>query len=250
MMEMNEKSALPVPPPFEALRSNGSVAVFLDFDGTLVDLALTPDGIDVPPDLATRLEAFGQKLEGRLALVSGRATDNLEQHLGPLALARAGSHGIARFRADGSRLGKEPEGLPPAVYEALQTFADSQGFDLEIKTHGAALHYRGVPHQERDGLTFAENIAKQHALHVKRGKFVIELVRPGANKGGAVQAFMEEEPFRGAMPIFIGDDVTDEDGFNAVSRLGGFGILVGDRFPTEARYMLASPKEVFKWLGL
>lgn len=250
MNEMDEKSALPLPPPFKALRDRGPIALFLDFDGTLVDLAPTPDSIDVPINMAHRLETLSAALDGRLALVSGRATDNLEQHLGPLNIARAGSHGISRFRADGTRLGAEPEGLPKEVYDALGGFAATHGFDLETKAHGAALHYRSVPDREHDGLMFAKDIAEQHKLRLKRGKFVIELVRPGADKGGAVNAFMDEEPFKGALPIFVGDDVTDEDGFDAVSRLGGFGILIGDRFPTEARHMLASPKEVFEWLDL
>ncbi|MXP24740.1 trehalose-phosphatase [Altererythrobacter indicus] len=247
---MDEKPALPLPPPLKALRERGPIALFLDFDGTLVDLAPTPDSINIPSNLAQRLEALAATLDGRLALVSGRATDNLEQHLGPLKIARAGSHGISRFQADGHRLGAEPEGLPREVYDALGKYAQANGFDLETKAHGAALHYRSVPDREHDGLTFAKNIAEQHELRLKRGKFVFELVRPGADKGGAVNAFMVEEPFKGALPIFIGDDVTDEDGFNAVSRLGGFGILVGDRFSTEALHRLASPKEVIEWLDL
>ncbi|WP_347304174.1 trehalose-phosphatase [Croceibacterium sp. TMG7-5b_MA50] len=240
----------PSPPPLAALRADRPIALFLDFDGTLIDLAPTPDSITVGDGLADRLADLADQLDGRLALVSGRAIPDLQRHLGPLRVARAGSHGIARELADGSLLGDAPVALPPEAEAALQDFAAAHGFMLEAKPHGAALHYRSDPALEPAGLAFAGELAAVHLLEVKRGKSVIELVRPGVSKEGAVRAFMQVAPFSGAMPVFVGDDITDEDGFRAAEALGGFGVLVGDRTPTRARHRLPDVIAVHDWLGL
>jgi len=247
---MAVRSALEAPPVLDSLRSAGALALFLDFDGTLVELAARPEAIVVPDAVSERLWSLSARLEGRLALVSGRAIDDLERHLGSLAIARAGSHGIARMLADGSVLGEEPEIFPADAAETLRTFAQTRGFLLEEKPHGAALHYRAAPHLEEEGANFAGNFAKLHGLEVKRGKCVIELVRPGADKGSAVRAFMTIAPFVGARPVFVGDDLTDEDGFAAAEELGGFGIIVGERQPSVARYRLHDTVAVHRWLGL
>jgi len=247
---MQTVSDLPPPPPLGSLREQGPVALFLDFDGTLVDLADTPDGIVVPAKLTARLVQLADRLGGALALISGRAVIDLERHCGPLEIARAGSHGIDRRLADGSALGLAPEPMPTSAADRLRRFAIEQGLRLETKPHGSALHYRDNPAAETAGRDFAQSLAAEHGLVVKYGKFVIELVRPGADKGGAVRAFMQEGPFAGCVPIFVGDDVTDEDGMAAATALGGFGILVGEERPTAARYLLADPQAVHEWLGL
>lgn len=247
---MNSVAELPAPPSLSELTARGPVAVFLDFDGTLVEIAATPDSIEVPERLAARLAALSERLGGRLALVSGRAVANLEEHCGPLSVACAGSHGLSRFSAARERLGDDPPVLPPAVLDAVGTFAAAEGFSLETKAHGAALHYRSDPTLEARGLAFAATLAAEHGLVIKRGKCVIELIPPGGDKGSAVRAFMQESPFAGAMPVFVGDDVTDEDGFAAVQELGGFGVLVGSRSPSAARYGLAGPAAVQQWLCL
>lgn len=242
-------SELPSPPALDSLRESGPVALFLDFDGTLVDLAPTPDGIAVPETLNAALHALGERLEGRLALVSGRAIVDIESHLGPVQLARAGSHGSDCRMADGTNLGDVPSGLSEDILAEIAQFAKEKGFAREDKPHGAALHYRSDPTLEGDGLAFANTLAAEHGLDVKRGKCVIELVGQGANKGSAVEAFMAEAPFKGATPVFIGDDVTDEDGFAAATAAGGFGILVGAR-ESVAKFGLADPAAVHHWLGL
>ncbi len=245
---------LPPPPAFDHLLDNGAdgtpLALFLDFDGTLVDLAPTPDGIEVPPGLAKKLHELSDRLEGRLALVSGRAIVDLERHLGPMTIAKAGSHGSDCRHADGDNIGEIPSGLPPELLARVAEFAQQRGFNLEDKPHGAALHYRSNPALEEEGVKFAERIAQDADLDIKRGKCVIELVGRGANKGSALRGFMECAPFRGAMPVFVGDDITDEDGMRAASDVGGFGVLVGQREPTCAKYALASPAAVHHWLGL
>ena len=247
---MDGPTTLPDPPPLNDLTATAPLALFLDFDGTLVDLAPTPDSINVPPHLPAGLAALGARLGQRLALVSGRATSDLERHLGPIMIARAGSHGISRLLADGSRLGALPEALPPDIVPELEEFATLHRFALERKPHGAALHYRARPELEAAGIEFAADFANRHGLQVKRGKSVIEIVRPGADKGSAVRAFMAVEPFAGARPVFIGDDVTDDDGFAAASDLGGFGILVGERPSAHASYHLSNVAEVHEWLAM
>ena len=247
---MDSSPDLPAPPALAELVAEGPLALFLDFDGTLVEIASTPDEIIVPGDLNRRIEALSARLHGRLALVSGRAVDNLEQHCGSLAVARAGSHGLACFTADGEQLGDKPSRLPADLLDALGTFAASEGFTLEAKPHGAALHYRSDPALEERGKLFATSFADDNGLSVKCGKCVIELVQPGADKASAVRAFMAEPPFRGSRPVFVGDDLTDEDGFAAARALGGFGVLVGGRSPTAAKYGLADPAAVQQWLDL
>lgn len=247
---MQGNQFLPQPPGFSAMREAEKVALFLDFDGTLVDIAPTPDAIRVPQGLADALHRLSDLLEGRLALVSGRAIADIEGFLGPLAIARAGSHGIDRRLAGGAVLDAVAEGFPEDARALLADFAQGHGFSLEAKPHGAALHYRSNPAIEDQGLNFAEEVAAAHGLVVKRGKCVIELVRPGADKGGAVRAFMQHAIFAGSHPVFIGDDVTDEDGFAAVGEYGGTAIVVGDRRPTRASYRIEGPAGVLDWLGL
>jgi trehalose 6-phosphate phosphatase len=244
---MDHPSSLPSPPPLGEI---AEPAVFVDFDGTLVAIAATPDAILVPGDLAARLGALAARLEGRLALVSGRATGDLERHLGSLPFARAGSHGSERFTADGEELGAAPEPIPADAVAALRAFAGHPGILYEAKPLGGALHYRAAPELAPAVNELAEGLAHEHGLSVKLGKCVTELVRPGADKGAAVRAFMADDDFAGALPVFVGDDLTDEDGFAAAADLGGFGVLVGDARPTSARYRLASVTEVHHWLAL
>lgn len=241
---------LPPPPPLSQLCEAGPVALFLDFDGTLIEIASGPDAIDVPDNLPDRFDILAARLEGRLALVSGRGLDNIHRHIGALKIARAGSHGADRVLADGSVLGERAQPLTPQVIEALADLAEEYGALLERKAHGAALHYRSNPESGEAIGVAAAAIASENGLVVKRGKCVAELVRPGADKGGAVAAFMEVAPFAGSTPVFIGDDVTDEDGFIAAEKLGGFGIAVGERASQNARYHLPLVKDVHAWLNL
>lgn len=215
-----------------------------------MQLAPAPDAIEVPSWLNASLVKLSQRLDGRLALVSGRSLADLQSHLGDLTVAQAGSHGIDRVAADGGPLGDAPALISPAIREEVADFAAREGFDTENKPHGAALHCRARPELEQQGLEFARALAERNGLVVKRGKYVIELVAPGADKGGAVSAFMDQRPFAGSRPFFLGDDVTDEDGFRAVEQSGGAGILIGHREESRARFALADPAGVYEWLEL
>ncbi len=242
--------SLPLPPPLAQLAQGSPVALFLDFDGTLVDIAPRPDAIFVPDGLAAGLAALAERLEGRLALISGRAISDIERHTGRLAIACAGSHGADMRDAAGRPMGDPPAPFSPELLGTLESFATGRGLMVERKPHGAALHYRHDPTLEDESLAFASALAAAQGLDIKRGKCVIELVGKGANKGAAVAAFMAAAPFVGALPVFVGDDVTDEDGFRVAVEQGGFGLMVGDRQPTIARYRLAHPAAVHHWLQL
>lgn len=243
---MHKIAGLPAPPPLADFAASGPVALFLDFDGTLVDIAETPGGIHIPTDLAHRLDRLSHRLAGRMALVSGRAFDDIDDHLGPLAVMIVGSHGAEFGRA--APTGGE---LSPPSRIAVAALAERwPALIVETKPHGLAVHYRQEPDAAPAVLTAMDDIARREGLVIKRGKMVVELGPRGVSKGAAVARLMAEPPFADAMPIFIGDDITDEDGFAAVAKAGGHGILVGSPRPTAARYRLADTAHVHRWLTL
>lgn len=237
---------LPPPPP---LLITPRIALFLDFDGTLVEIADRPDDVVVPRDVPRLIETLAHRLEGRLALVSGRSLAALERLLGPMEVAMAGSHG-GEFRPAGSgKVHPLADPLPADVVAILMRFADAKGGLLvEPKPFSAAVHYRRHPDVLEDLLTYAEAIASRYGLVVKHGKQVVELVMPGSDKGTAIDRFMERAEFTGTRPLFLGDDVTDEDAFHAVARYGGSGVLVGAMRPTAARWRLKGVGAVHAWL--
>jgi trehalose 6-phosphate phosphatase len=237
-----------LPPPPPSLLEGA--ALFLDFDGTLVELAETPDAIRVPPTLGAMLRQLGRQLDGRIALVSGRAIGDLERHLECSGIAVSGSHGLELRLRDGSNV---PLGARHDLSEArerLERFAeDERGLLVEHKPFGAALHYRLAPQAEARVTEFATDLAERTGLALQQGKMVIELRPPGADKGDAVRAFMTEPDFAGARPRFVGDDLTDEDAFRAAADLGGGGILVGPQRETAAKWRLEDVGAVSAWLA-
>lgn len=247
---MAATSPLPPPPPLRDLMAQDRIALFLDFDGTLVELAEEPDGIHVPDGLLESLRDLRTRLDGRLAIVTGRALDNFETHIGTCDLARAGSHGAYCLDETGTRLGEEPNPLPDEAVETMRRFAQERGITFEQKAHGGALHYRNHADAEQAVLDLAGEVADEYELEMKRGKRVVELTASGAHKGSAVETFMAEDRFKSARPIFIGDDLTDEDGFAGANECGGFGIAVGERESQTARYHLPDVSAVHAWLEI
>jgi trehalose 6-phosphate phosphatase len=224
-------------------------ALFLDFDGTLVDLADTPDAVSVSPHLPRLLEKLSERLDGRLAIVSGRSIESLETHLDCAGRAVAGSHGLEIRFADGTAIPvARPKGLDRA-YEYAREVADTfPGILVERKPAGVAVHYRQVPEAAAHVLAALESRAAAIGFQVQTGKMLVELRPTGIDKGSAVRVFMSRPPFRGATPVFIGDDLTDEDAFEAAVALGGTGILVGQDRPTAAAWRLNDVAAVADWL--
>ncbi|MHA7818776.1 MAG: trehalose-phosphatase [Erythrobacter sp.] len=247
---MPQASDLGAPPPLATMLSNGRVALFLDFDGTLVELAPGPEAIAPLPDLGARLATLAGRLGGACALVSGRAIADLESHVGPLPIAAAGSHGADIRCANGELLGEGAQGLPDAIEAKLRAFAKAEDLDYEHKPHGGALHYRRNPDHGPRAHAFAQELAAEHGWAAQSGKCVVELVASDANKGGAVGTLMGVTPFMGGRPVFIGDDLTDEAGFRACKELGGAGILVGERRDSCADHALSNVAAVHDWLEL
>jgi trehalose 6-phosphate phosphatase len=225
-------------------------ALFLDFDGTLVDIAAAPDLVRVAPELPHLLGAIAGLLDGSLALVSGRPLDELVRLLAPFSGAMAGQYGRERRRSDGSVL-RSP--VPPALAHAAPVLADfaerHPGVMLEDKGGSLALHYRQAPSLTAACGALVRRVvdASGGALKAIDGKMVVELMPRTAGKGQAIAAFLAEPPFRGRMPVFVGDDSGDEEGFAMVDRVGGISVRVGAG-PTVARHRLADVGDVLLWL--
>lgn len=227
-------------------------AYFFDIDGTLAELAATPTQARVSPRLRERFAALQAATAGAVAIVSGRALEDIDGLFGR-ALPAAGLHGAERRDARG-RVHRANGVVRRRLHEARATIVGAialhPGLLLEDKGQALALHYRGSPrlasyahrimHVQRDrlGPRFA----------VQRGKYVVELLSAGVDKGVAIRAFLAEPPFRGRLPVFLGDDVTDEAGFAAVAKCGGYAIKVGGG-ASGARFRLPSVRAVGAWLS-
>lgn len=225
-------------------------ALFLDFDGTLADLARQPDAVQVHPTLVALLNSLHQRLDGALALVTGRAREDLEPMLAsPWPWPAAFEHGAVRLSVHGGLASTRPEGLARAIGAAERLVAQHSGLLLEHKQTSMALHFRLAPTLEALCVdTLARAVAHDPGLQLLRGKAVVEVKSSRVSKGLAIEAFMQEAPFAGRVPVFAGDDVTDEAGFDVVQRLGGQGIKVGDG-PTRARHRCPDPDTLRVWLA-
>ncbi|MCW5770012.1 MAG: trehalose-phosphatase [Rhodospirillaceae bacterium] len=240
------------PPPLDP-----RTALFLDVDGTLLDIAPTPDAIEVPDGLIETLQRLRSSLAGAVALVSGRRLAELQALFGPAGLVLVGEHGAAPSVPLPSLAAHRNAAPPPALVDALHAFAaDHPGTLIELKTHGVALHVRSAPAAAQAAGVFAEAMAIEHQTRVRllRGKSVYEFAARGVSKGHAVDALLAGAPFRGRIPYVIGDDVTDEDGFAAAHRHGGISLRVGldddGRTPSAAGHRIASPAQLRAWLDM
>ena len=225
-----------------------STALFLDFDGTLADLAPQPELVRLADDLVPLLRLLFGHVGGALAIVSGRRLSDLDEFLRPLELPSAAEHGAQRRLADGQQVSIAPPDLQHAVKAAGALAMQHPRLRLEIKNAAVALHYRHAPELQSLCLqVMTEAVAASSDVELLRGKYVFEIKPAGVSKGTAISAFMQAAPFAGRVPLFAGDDVTDEAGFAAVQSLGGAGIKVGDG-ETLAHYRCASPAAFRQWL--
>lgn len=231
-------------------------ALFLDVDGTLLDFATHPDSVRLPAGALDTIGRLSDRLQGALALVSGRPLEQLDGLFAPLELPAAGLHGQQlRLRAiDATAPAAAPAQEDGAALvrlkrEALALAARHPGILVEDKGSNLALHWRTAPEAAADLRALAEShLPELLDYRLQPGDHVIELVPAGIDKGRAVAMLMANPPFRGRTPVFVGDDLTDEFGFTAAHALGGWSVLVGARRGSSAHHALTDPAAVHAWL--
>lgn len=232
-------------PPLLASRD----ALFLDFDGTLTEIAARPDQVYIESSLLSLLERVRHLLGGAVAVVTGRPLREIDAYLLPLQLPGAGQHG-AELRVRGNETARRRSwpGIAPAAAQLAERYGDDPQLIVEDKGAAVALHYRAAPQRADECIEAMREIARQHRLDLMAGKMVVEVRPRGQNKGVAVATLLGRPLFSARQPVFVGDDTTDEDGFARVQALGGYGVKVGDG-ETCARYRLSDVAEVHSWLG-
>lgn len=227
-----------------------NTALFLDFDGTLVDIASQPELVVMPQDLVSLLSQLSQRLGGALAIVSGRSLPDLDAYLAPLKLPSAAEHGAVHRLAGGLPTSAISPPLQDIVRVALALAAQHAGLRVEVKSHALALHYRHAPELEQLCLeAMAEAVMRTPGIELLHGKFVFDIKPAGITKGTAILALMDRSPFKGRLAVFAGDDTTDEAGFSAVQSIGGDTVKIGPG-ASLARYRCPDPFTFRQWLAI
>jgi trehalose 6-phosphate phosphatase len=235
------------PPPLTS-----DVALFLDFDGTIVEIASSPNDIRIAAGLGKQLQHVAWLLNGALAVISGRPIAAIDHYLGDTVHCVAGIHGAERRTPLGhiNRAAVDREALAP-FRTRLNAFGRAHGQVLiEDKNLSIALHYRdAVDLADACHRLVDECVADSHGqLERLDGKMVVELKPAHVTKAEALTHYMNEAPFAGRRPVFVGDDITDEGAFAQVFKTNGYGVIVGDRTPTAATSRLVSVDELHRWL--
>lgn len=226
-------------------------ALFLDFDGTLVPIADRPDAVKVGEATIALLDRLMEHTAGALAVVSGRPVATLQKLLAPATPALAGSHGLELKLPDGELVRQPVDeiGLERAVDLLREFSAGDRRLIVEEKPASVALHFRQAPEMQVDCEALAQKIVRERrSLHLLKGKMVVEIKAARGDKGAAVEELMKLKPFEGRLPVFAGDDITDETAFKAVQRRDGITIKVGDG-ETAARYRAADIAQLHDWLS-
>jgi trehalose 6-phosphate phosphatase len=228
-------------------------ALFLDVDGTLLEIAPTPDATTVPAGLKELLGSLRGRARGALALISGRSLAQIDELFAPLCLPAAGLHGLERRTAAGVR--QDAHTMHEFPLTARRYLAQMVGryprLLLEDKGATLALHYRMAPDLQQVAQETMETALKRAGpgYALLAGKMVVELKPASISKSHAIAAFMSEPPFHGRTPIFVGDDHTDEAGFEYVNRVGGLSIQIGAKPPRGAKCHLPDVPALHAWLG-
>jgi len=234
-----------------AVLSPSETAFFFDFDGTLVELAPTPDGVQVEPRVVELLSELRRLTNGAVAVVSGRGIDSIDAFLGMPDLPIAGLHGAERRDANGDtqRIGFHDQRLLRMEQVLAQVVNEHPGMLLEIKGAALALHYRNAPDREPVAREATERLVADYpgAYVLQPGKMVYEIKPKDVDKGRAMRAFLDEPPFVGRFAVFAGDDLTDEKGFAVVNERGGLSIKVGVG-ETMARTRIESISALLDWV--
>ncbi|WAC25809.1 trehalose-phosphatase [Ancylobacter sp. SL191] len=237
-------------PPAPAPRPDW--ALFLDIDGTLIEHADHPEGVTIPISLPDTLARLQMALGGAVALVSGRTIDWMDRRFAPTRLAASGQHGAE------IRLAPDAPSVPitiPKWRKPLEQALDRElatwpGVFVEHKPLSLAVHFRAVPQWSDAIMDKVVELGRglDPGVEFLKGRFVIEVRPAGHTKGTAVDQFMRTTIFAGRVPIFLGDDVTDEDGFRAVRAAGGLAVAIGPRATAQADHHFATPADVRRWL--
>lgn len=236
---------LPAPKPLRL----GEIALFLDLDGTLAPIAARPQDVRPDPRRTTLLERLNRALDGRLAVISGRTLEDVDRILEGRVKAVAAVHGLVLRDRDGTVTQAAPHPALAEVAGRCREFASrDSGLLVEEKGLSVALHYRLARPHAQAAQDLATRLAAESGLTLQHGDMVEELRTPGPTKGDSVELFLTRPPFAGARPVFVGDDITDEHGFEAVQALGGVGVLVGAGRPTAARFRIRGVEEALAWL--
>ena len=234
--------------PLPPLGANS--AFFFDFDGTLAAIAPRPELVEAEPRVGDLLRGLCDRFDGAVAIVTGRPLEVVDGFLAPLKLATAAEHGSIRRDASG-HVHADTRGLEAvlAAGNALTGLVeDNPGLLLERKQTSVALHYRQRPDlNETCRAAVAEAVADNGSLVILPGKMVYEVRPSGYDKGVAVAAFLDEAPFKGRLPVYIGDDVTDEDAFAVVNALSGVSIKIDDG-DSQAQYR-TDREGLLNWLA-
>ena len=246
---------MPFPTPLPPLPTDAGLpplprlSLFLDLDGTLAALEASPQAVGPQPRRNALVARAVARLAGRVAIISGRTVAEVDRILDGAVAAVAGLHGLERRTAAGERIAPALHPRLGDAKAALEAFAWTEpGLEVEDKGLSLALHFRRAPAAAQAARALVRRLAADAGLLMQEGDCVAELRPPGPDKGDAVAAFMLEAPFAGALPLFVGDDLTDEDGFRAARKAGGFGVLVGPGRPTLATHALPSVPAVLDWL--
>jgi trehalose 6-phosphate phosphatase len=235
------------PPPLD----HRGDALFLDLDGTLIEIAETPDQVVADEALLHLLRELAADLGGALALMTGRAIADADRILCGAVDCIVGLHGAeCRLRPGVMLRTAEPDGAMEAIRATLQA-AIATGLNARIEDKGAsvALHYRHAPASETEVCRAAEALAAAHGFAIVHGKMVCEILPPGPSKGAALAELTRRAPFIGRRPVSVGDDVTDETAFAAVAGLGGLAVHVGAPRTTAAGFNLPDVQAVRGWLS-
>lgn len=233
------------PPPL----LDDACALFLDVDGTLLEFEIRPDLVGLRPGALEIIGRVSDRLGGALALVSGRPLSELDRLFSPREFPAAGLHGQQFRGVVAPQPVRSGDALSALRLEAMQLAERHPGVIVEDKGANLALHWRAAPEAAVPVRELAEShLPRLQDYRLQPGDHVVELLPADVDKGRAVHALMAEAPFKGRMPVFVGDDLTDEFGFAAANAAGGWSVLVGEREPTQAQYQLAGPAAVHAWL--
>jgi len=243
---------LPLRPPPPLL--DDACALFLDVDGTLIQFADRPDAVVLLPEVREAIGRISDRLEGAVALVSGRPLEQLDALFAPLQLPAAGLHGHQVRDASGQLHDSSEDAATREWLHALQLQAQHlahalPGVLVEDKGASLALHWRAAPEAGEQVRAFASRHIRGHTRYrLQPGDHVVEFVPVGSDKGSAVRRMIQSLPFRGRLPVFVGDDLTDEFGFEAANAMHGWSVLVGERDPSSAVFQLQDIHRVHAWL--